>query len=73
MDTRTKRIYEVPDPYDGTRVLVDGMWPRGLSKDKTNINLWLKEIAPSNKLRKWFFHVPDKCENFQNKYFQELI
>mgnify|MGYP000190909177 CR=1 FL=1 len=72
MDIQTKRIYELSDPSDGTRVLVDGMWPRGVSKDKANIDLWLKEIAPSNRLRKWFSHDPDKWETFQNDYFQEL-
>lgn len=72
MDIQTKSIYELSDPSDGTRVLVDGMWPRGVSKDKANIDLCLKEIAPSNRLRKWFSHDPNKWKTFQDEYFQEL-
>lgn len=57
---------------DGFRVLVDRMWPRGLSKEKAKIDLWLKDIAPSNDLRKWFAHDPKKWEEFQKRYKEEL-
>ena len=72
MDIRTKRIYEAPEHSDGIRILVDGMWPRGVSKNKASIDLWLKEIAPSNRLRRWFSHDPNKWKTFQDEYFQEL-
>ena len=67
-----KRVYEDRGPRDGTRVLVDRLWPRGIRKDKAGIDLWLKEIAPSEELRKWFGHDPDKWEEFQKRYFREL-
>lgn len=67
-----KRVYEEPGPRDGTRVLVDRLWPRGVSKAKAAIDLWLKEIAPSEDLRKWFGHDPEKWENFKIRYFCEL-
>lgn len=63
-----KRIYEKPVPEDGYRVLVDRLWPRGLSKKEASIDLWLKEIAPDNELRKWFAHDPDKWDDFKRKY-----
>jgi uncharacterized protein YeaO (DUF488 family) len=72
MDIRVKRVYEAPSPDDGTRVLVDRLWPRGLSKDKARVDLWLKELAPSTALRKWFNHEPAKWEEFQQRYGQEL-
>ena len=59
-----KRVYEEPETSDGTRVLVDRLWPRGLSKERAHIDLWLKEIAPSNDLRKWFGHDPDRWPEF---------
>ena len=67
-----KRAYEQPSEEDGTRILVDGMWPRGVSKQQAQIDLWLKELAPSKELRKWFGHDPEKWPEFQTKYFQEL-
>jgi len=67
-----KRAYEDPGPQDGTRILVDRLWPRGVSKDEANIDLWLKEIAPSDKLRKWFGHDPGKWETFKKRYYREL-
>jgi len=67
-----KRVYEQPSDEDGTRILVDGMWPRGVSKQQAQIDLWLKELAPSKELRKWFGHDPEKWPEFQAKYFQEL-
>lgn len=67
-----KRIYDSPSTDDGTRVLVDRLWPRGISKEQAKIDHWLKEIAPGNELRKWFGHDPDKWQDFKNKYKTEL-
>ncbi|WKZ20154.1 MAG: DUF488 domain-containing protein [Candidatus Jettenia sp. CY-1] len=67
-----KRAYDAPSKNDGYRVLVDRMWPRGVSKEKAHIHSWLKEIAPSNELRKWFGHDPEKWEEFRNRYYREL-
>ncbi|MCF8085347.1 MAG: DUF488 domain-containing protein [Desulfohalobiaceae bacterium] len=72
MDIRTKRIYEPVSEEDGHRVLVDRVWPRGISKEKARIDSWLKELAPSKELRQWFGHDPDKWEEFRKRYFQEL-
>lgn len=72
MDIRVKRVYEAPSPDDGMRVLVDRLWPRGLARDKAHIDLWLKELAPSTELRKWFNHEPAKWDEFQRRYLQEL-
>ncbi|MRR18197.1 MAG: DUF488 family protein, partial [Deltaproteobacteria bacterium] len=58
MRIKLKRVYETPDPDDGLRILVDRLWPRGLSKTDARIDLWLKEIAPSTELRRWFGHDP---------------
>ena len=68
-----KRIYEAPDASDGFRILVDRLWPRGLSKDKAKIDLWLKDVAPSDDLRKWFGHNPERWGEFKERYFQELV
>jgi len=68
-----KRVYDVPEASDGVRVLVDRLWPRGLSKASSQIDLWLKEIAPSDALRKWFNHEPEKWDRFKDDYFKELI
>ena len=67
-----KRIYLAAEPADGTRVLVERLWPRGISKDSPAIDLWLKEIAPSTRLRQWFGHAPDRWDEFQSRYRQEL-
>jgi uncharacterized protein YeaO (DUF488 family) len=69
---RTKRIYEPPAEEDGYRILVDRLWPRGVSEEKVRIDVWLKEIAPSDTLRKWFSHDPTKWEEFKKKYEIEL-
>lgn len=69
---KTKRVYEEADKIDGTRILVDRFWPRGLSKDKAKVDLWLKDIAPSDELRKWFAHEPEKWAEFKHQYFKEL-
>ena len=72
MTIRLKRAYEKAGPPDGTRILVDRLWPRGLTKEKAAIDLWLKEIAPSTELRKWFGHDPKKWRNFRSRYRTEL-
>jgi uncharacterized protein YeaO (DUF488 family) len=69
---RLKRIYEQPSDQDGFRVLVDRLWPRGLRKNEVRLDLWLKEIAPGNELRKWFSHDPEKWEEFRKCYLKEL-
>lgn len=72
MEIRLKRAYEAPSKEDGYRILVDRLWPRGLSKEKLHVDLWLKEIAPSNDLRKWFGHEVSKWAEFQKRYLHEL-
>ena len=67
-----KRVYEAAAKEDGYRVLVDRLWPRGLTKAKAHVDLWLKEVAPSNELRKWFGHEPEKWLEFQKRYRAEL-
>ncbi|MGA3020951.1 MAG: DUF488 domain-containing protein [Candidatus Micrarchaeales archaeon] len=67
-----KRVYERRDLTDGRRVLVDRLWPRGVKKGTQNVDLWIKEVAPSNELRKWFSHNPAKWEGFKKKYKKEL-
>jgi uncharacterized protein YeaO (DUF488 family) len=67
-----KRVYEPPDKADGIRILVDRLWSRGLTKEKAAVDLWLKEIAPSTELRKWFDHDPAKWEEFKKRYLREL-
>ena len=69
---RAKRVYEPPDKSDGFRVLVDRLWPRGLSKDAAQVDLWMKEIAPSAELRKWFAHDRAKWPEFTRRYREEL-
>lgn len=72
MAINLKRVYEEVNKKDGTRVLVDRVWPRGVSKEKANLTEWFKEIGPSTELRKWFDHDPDKYDEFKKKYKQEL-
>ena len=69
---RVKRVYDPPARSDGTRVLVDRLWPRGLSKAKAAIDLWLKDIAPSTKLRLWYAHEEKKWPEFRRRYAAEL-
>ena len=71
-ELRLKRVYEAPHKDDGTRILVDRLWPRGLTKEKAKVDLWLKEIAPSTELRKWFAHDPKKWRSFRERYQTEL-
>jgi uncharacterized protein YeaO (DUF488 family) len=72
MNIKIKRVYEQPDKDDGMRILVDRLWPRGLTKEKARVDLWLKEIAPSTELRKWFGHDPDKWKMFRERYEREI-
>ena len=72
MAIKVKRIYEQPSEDDGFRILVDRLWPRGISKDKANVDLWLKDIAPSTELRKWFDHKEERWDKFKKRYFGEL-
>jgi uncharacterized protein YeaO (DUF488 family) len=72
MKIKIKRVYEQPDKDDGVRILVDRLWPRGLTKEKAAVDLWLKEIAPSTELRKWFGHDPEKWSRFRGRYETEL-
>ncbi len=72
MDIRTKRVYDPATPDDGFRVLVDRIWPRGMPKERAQVHLWLKEIAPSTALRKWFGHDRSKWKAFKKRYFSEL-
>ncbi|HEY4224949.1 MAG TPA: DUF488 family protein [Pseudolysinimonas sp.] len=72
MTVQIKRVYETPDPLDGYRVLVDRLWPRGLSKEHADVDLWLKDVAPSPDLRTWWDHDPDRMEQFATRYRDEL-
>ncbi|SET21708.1 Uncharacterized conserved protein YeaO, DUF488 family [Salinibacillus kushneri] len=72
MSIQTKRIYEEALESDGTRILVDRVWPRGISKQRAQLDEWLKDITPSTELRKWFQHDPDKFKEFSEAYRQEL-
>jgi uncharacterized protein YeaO (DUF488 family) len=72
MNIRIKRVYEEPDGEDGKRILVDRLWPRGLTKEKARVDLWLKDVAPSTELRKWFAHDPAKWAEFRSRYQEEL-
>jgi uncharacterized protein YeaO (DUF488 family) len=67
-----KRVYEEPSKGDGIRVLVERLWPRGLTKERAAVDLWLKDVAPSPELRKWFGHDPARWEQFQERYRREL-
>lgn len=67
-----KRVYAEPSESDGIRILVDRLWPRGLTKERAKVDVWLKEIAPSTELRKWFNHEPNKWPEFQKRYQAEM-
>lgn len=69
---KIKRVYEPAAKSDGFRILVDRLWPRGIKKEEANVDEWLKEIAPSTELRKWFHHEPEKWTAFSKKYKKEL-
>lgn len=72
MTLQLKRVYEDPAKSDGTRILVDRLWPRGLTKEKAHVDLWLKEVAPTDDLRKWFGHDPARWPEFRARYRAEL-
>lgn len=67
-----KRVYEEPSKKDGERVLVERLWPRGMAKERAHVDVWLKDVAPSAELRKWFGHDPERWEQFQKRYWKEL-
>lgn len=69
---KIKRIYENIEKNDGIRILIDRLWPRGLTKEKAKIDKWMKEVAPSDALRKWFAHRPERWPEFRERYFEEL-
>lgn len=71
-DVRIKRIYDPAEPGDGYRVLIDHVWPRGISKDRARLDEWARELAPSDDLRKWFDHVPERFAEFRRRYRDEL-
>ncbi len=71
-DIKIKRVYDRYSPNDGTRILIDRLWPRGIKKEEAKIDLWIKDIAPSDDLRKWFAHDPKKWNEFKKKYSAEL-
>lgn len=72
MKLQTKRAYDSPEKTDGTRILVDRLWPRGLRRDRAAVDLWLQEIAPSTELRQWYAHQPEHWPEFRRRYFAEL-
>jgi uncharacterized protein YeaO (DUF488 family) len=72
MKIRTRRVYAPPDDADGRRILVDRLWPRGLSKAKAAVDAWPRAAAPSDALRRWYRHDPDKWDEFRRRYFAEL-
>lgn len=69
---KIKRIHEKPSEEDGFRILVDRLWPRGMKKEKAEVDLWLKEISPSDELRRWFSHKKERWEEFRKRYKEEL-
>lgn len=72
MRLETKRIYDPPSPDDGIRILIDRLWPRGISKAAAKLDHWARDVAPSDELRQWYRHEPDKWEQFRSRYFAEL-
>lgn len=69
---KIKRVYEKPEKVDGWRVLVDRLWPRGIKKEDAHVDVWMRDVAPSDALRKWFGHEPEKWGEFQKRYRSEL-
>lgn len=72
MAIKIKRIYDPPESGDGKRILVERLWPRGVKKEEAGIDIWMREIAPSHELRKWFSHDPRKWEEFKRRYWEEI-
>ena len=73
LDVRTKRVYDEADSGDGHRVLIDHVWPRGISRERARLDEWARELAPSDELRKWFDHVPERFDEFRGRYRAELV
>jgi uncharacterized protein YeaO (DUF488 family) len=72
LDIRTKRIYDSTEVDDGYRVLIDHVWPRGVSRERAELDEWARDLAPSDELRRWFDHVPERFERFRSRYRKEL-
>lgn len=72
LDVRAKRVYEPAEPADGYRVLIDHVWPRGVSRERAALDEWARELAPSDELRRWFDHVPERFAEFRSRYRDEL-
>jgi uncharacterized protein YeaO (DUF488 family) len=72
LDVRSKRVYDPADPGDGHRVLIDHVWPRGVTRERARLDEWARELAPSDELRKWFDHVPERFGEFRSRYRDEL-
>ena len=72
VEIRTKRVHEAPASSDGRRILIDRLWPRGVSREAAGIDAWAKSVAPSHELRKWYGHEPSKWEEFRRRYFADL-
>jgi uncharacterized protein YeaO (DUF488 family) len=72
IDVRIKRVYEAPDADDGYRVLIDRVWPRGVSRARAKLDEWMRDLAPSTELREWFNHEPDRFRQFRSRYRREL-
>jgi len=72
IDVRSKRVYDPAEPGDGHRVLIDHVWPRGVSRERAELDEWARELAPSDELRRWFDHVPERFEEFRSRYRDEL-
>jgi uncharacterized protein YeaO (DUF488 family) len=72
LDVRTKRVYDPAEPADGHRVLIDHVWPRGVTRERARLDSWARQLAPSDDLRKWFDHDPERFEEFRSRYREEL-
>src|SRR5215212_6836233 len=72
LDVRTKRVYDPAEPADGHRVLIDHLWPRGVTREEARLDEWARELAPSDELRRWFDHVPERFRLFRARYRDEL-
>ena len=72
MSVKSKRVYDPAEPGDGYRVLIDRMWPRGVSRERAQLDEWARELAPSSELRKWFHHDPERFDEFRSRYREEL-
>jgi len=72
IDVRAKRVYDAAEPGDGYRVLIDHVWPRGVSRERARLDEWARELAPSDELRKWFDHIPERFDEFRSRYRREL-